>query len=239
MNTFIFDLDGTLLPMQNQELFLDTYFKALALKMAPYGLDAKELIKAVWAGTKAMITNDGAKTNEKRFWETFSGILGEEVLKLEPVFENFYLNEFIATKNTTTVNPLAKECIRLLKEKGYLLVLATNPVFPKVATQARIKWAGLNPEDFELITTYENSSYCKPNLDYYKAILTMIGKQPKECIMVGNDVKEDMGVIKLGIDAFLLKDCLINSEEADIESLTQGSFDELLEMIKRLPNYRS
>lgn len=235
MNTFIFDLDGTLLPMQNQELFVETYFKALAKKIVPYGLDPQELIKAVWAGTKSMIKNDGSMTNEERFWEVFCSILGEEIRKLESVFEDFYLNEFSAAKSTTKMNPIAGECIQLLKEKGYRLVLATNPIFPRVATYTRIQWAGLNPEDFELITSYENSSYCKPNLEYYKAILDTIGATPQECRMVGNDVKEDMGVIQLGMEAFLLKDCIINTEDIDIKNLDQGSFEDLLEMVKHLP----
>jgi HAD superfamily hydrolase (TIGR01549 family) len=221
--------------MQDQDLFLNTYFKALAMKVAPYGINPKELVNAVWGGTKAMITNDGAKTNEERFWEAFCAILGEDVRKLEPVFEDFYLNEFSAAKSTTSVNPLAKECIKLLREKGYRLVLATNPVFPQIATLTRIKWAGLDAEDFELITTYENSYYCKPNLDYYRAILKLIGKEPKECIMVGNDVKDDMGVLQLGMDTFLLKDCLINTENADIAHLKQGDFNDLLAFIQKLP----
>jgi len=236
MNTFIFDLDGTLLPMQNQELFVETYFKALSEKVTPYGLDSQGLIKAVWAGTKSMIKNDGSMTNEERFWEVFCSILGEKVRKLEAVFEDFYLNEFNVAKSTTSTNPIAKECIQLLKEKGYRLVLATNPIFPRVATNTRVKWAGLNPEDFELITTYENSSYCKPNLEYYKAILDIVGNTPQECMMVGNDVKEDMGVVQLGMDAFLLKDCLINTEDIDITDFRQGNFYDLLQMIKSLPN---
>jgi FMN phosphatase YigB (HAD superfamily) len=235
MDTVFFDLDGTLLPMPDQELFLNTYFKALAKKIAPYGIDAKELVKAVWEGTKAMIANDGTKTNEARFWDTFCSILGDEVRSLESVFEDFYSNEFNETKCATSQNRLARECILKLKDKGYRLVLATNPVFPRVATYARTLWAGLAPEDFELITTYENSCYCKPNLDYYSEILKTIGKEPGECMMIGNDVKEDMGALKLGMDVFLLKDCMINSENEDISHIKQGDFQDLLDLINKLP----
>jgi FMN phosphatase YigB (HAD superfamily) len=235
MNTFIFDLDGTLLPMPDQELFLNTYFKALAIKIVPHGIDPQKLVKAVWACTKAMIENDGSITNEQRFWENFCGLLGEEIRQLEPVFEDFYRNEFVVTRSTTGTNPLAQECIKLLKEKGYQVVLATNPVFPRVATYTRMQWAGLDPEDFDLITTYENSSYCKPNLEYYRAILQYIGKEPQECIMVGNDVKEDMCAAGLEMDTFLLKDCLICAEEEDISHFKQGSFAELLDLIHGLP----
>ncbi|NLP35397.1 MAG: HAD family hydrolase [Clostridiales bacterium] len=236
MDTFLFDLDGTLLPMPNQELFIQTYFKILVAKMATYGMGEKSLYESIWAGTKAMIENDGQMSNEERFWNVFSKIHGDEVRKMEPVFEEFYQNEFIVAKETTSIEPLAKECIQLLKDKGYRRVLATNPLFPSVATYRRVKWAGLEPEDFERITTYDNSSYCKPNLNYYREILDAIGKKPEDCIMIGNDVKEDMCAAELGMDTFLLKDCLINTEKGDITGYKQGDFEDLLEFIKSLPS---
>lgn len=235
MDTFLFDLDGTLLPMPDQELFVHTYFKALAVKMTSYGMEEQSLLKSVWVGMKAMLDNDGQMTNESRFWNVFASIHGEEVRKLEPVFVDFYRNEFVAAKQTTSLEPLAKECIQILKEKGYRRVLATNPLFPRVATIHRMQWAGLEPEDFEWITTYDNSSYCKPNLNYYREILRKIGKDPEECIMVGNDVKEDMCAAELGMDTFLLKDCLINTDGLDITGLRQGNFHDLLAFIKKLP----
>ncbi|HWT74460.1 MAG TPA: HAD family hydrolase, partial [Mobilitalea sp.] len=208
MNTFIFDLDGTLLPMPNQELFVETYMKALSKKIVSHGMEPQSLIKAVWTATGAMLKNDGTMTNEQRFWKVFSSIVGEDTKRLEDIFDHFYRNEFIAAKETTSTHPHAMECINALKKKGYQVVLATNPLFPRVATLARMDWAGLNPEDFELITTYENSSFCKPNLEYYTEILDNIKKKPMECIMIGNDVKEDMCAAQLGMETFLLKECL-------------------------------
>lgn len=235
MTTFIFDLDGTLLPMPNQELFLDAYYKALTIKMAPYGFDPQKLLKAVFIGVYAMLDNDGTSTNDIKFWKAFEGELGPEIRKLEPVFDDFYRNEFSAARQATFTHPLAKECIKLLKEKGYQIILATNPLFPPVATYNRINWAGLEPEDFVLITTYDNSSYCKPNLNYYREILDKLNLDPKDCIMVGNDVKEDMCAAALGMDTFLLKECLICEEGVDISHLKQGGFEELLEFIRQLP----
>ncbi len=236
LNTFIFDLDGTLLPMPDQELFLDTYFSALTKKLEKEGLEPQGLMKAIWKSTEAMVKNDGSMTNEERFWQTFCRVFGDEGRKLEPIFDHFYRNEFCEAKNTTSQHPYAKECIRILKEKGYQIVVATNPLFPRIATHTRMGWAGLDPEDFELITTYENSSYCKPNLNYYREILSIIGKTPEQCIMVGNDVKEDMCVAELGMDTYLLKDCIICSEDLDLSQLKQGSFEDLYELIKGLPN---
>jgi FMN phosphatase YigB (HAD superfamily) len=236
MNTCIFDLDGTLLPMPDQELFLDTYFKALGTKFVPHGFDPKEFIKAVWVGTKAMIENDGTMTNRQRFWTVFASLMGDQAKQLEPMFDEFYRNEFTLAKKATQTHPYAKECIRLLKEKGYAIGLATNPLFPRVATHMRLGWAGLVPEDFDLITTYENSTYCKPKLEYYEEVLKNLGKEAKDCIMIGNDVKEDMCAAQLGMDTFLLTDCLICPEEEDSSIYRQGDFEELLSFISQLPD---
>ncbi|CUH92525.1 HAD family hydrolase [Herbinix luporum] len=234
MNTFLFDLDGTLLPM-DQDYFVDLYFKGIAAKLLPYGIDSKILIKTVWEGTKAMIANDGTMNNSQRFWNTASDILGKNILDYEPVFYDYYKNEFQEVKKASRPSGFAKECIKKLKSKGYRLVLATNPLFPQIATHSRIRWAGLEPEDFDWITTYENSSYCKPNIKYYKEILQNIGANPKQCIMIGNDVSEDMVASSLGMNTFLVTDCLINSEGEDISQYEKGSLKDLLEYIKELP----
>lgn len=239
MNTFIFDLDGTLLPMPSQEMFLDTYMKALGRKILAHGMDPQATVKAVWTATGAMLINDGTRTNEQRFWEVFCSIVGENARELEPVFEEFYRNEFAEVKNTTFSHPMAVQCVKLLKDKGYQVVLATNPLFPRIATLTRMEWAGLNPVDFELITTYDNSSYCKPNLEYYKEILRNIDKDARECIMVGNDVKEDMCAAQLGMDTFLLKECLICDDGVDLSGFPQGNFEELHQIINALPSLLS
>lgn len=234
MNTVIFDLDGTLLLMPDQEQFVMTYFKAMAMKLKPYGYPEEDLINGILAGTKAMIDNDGSINNRDMFWKTFKAIFGDDAIKLESVMIDFYNNEFAVAKKTTSQEPLAKDIIQTLKDKGYQLVLGTNPLFPSVATHNRVKWAGLSPHDFIHITTYENSSYCKPKLEYYKEILSSIGKEAEECIMVGNDVGEDMVVRHLGMDTFLLKNCLINRNDEDISEYKQGYFKELLDFVNSL-----
>lgn len=227
VTTVLFDLDGTLLPME-LENFTNTYFGLLAKKAAPYGYEPKALIAAVWAGTKAMMKNDGAMCNADRFWETFAGIFGPESLAHRPVFDDFYTHEFHSAIAATAPTPLAKRAVEGLKAKGIQVVLATNPVFPMAAVESRLSWIGLTPEDFSYITSYENSSYCKPNPRYFEEILKVIGKAPEECLMVGNDAKEDLAAAKLGMKVYLLTDCLINSEDRDISQVERGSFEELL-----------
>lgn len=230
ITTFLFDLDGTLLPM-DQEQFLKAYMGGLAAKMAPYGYDPKLLIPCIWKGTEAMVRNNGSRKNEEVFWESFSSLYGRDTRADEPIFREFYEMEFQQVRHSCGFEPKAKIVIDLLKSKGIRTVLATNPLFPAIATHSRTRWAGLDPEDFALITTYENSRFCKPNPDYYRDILDTLQVRPEECVMVGNDVGEDMIARELGMQVFLLTDCLINKHSADIHLYPHGNFDALLKWI--------
>lgn len=233
INAILFDLDGTLLPM-DQDLFMKYYFGSLAAKLVPHGYDMDTLVNNVWSGTKAMVMNNGSKTNEEAFWDTFCTLVGKDCRPDMPIFDSFYRNEFAAAKNACQPTPAVKEVVDLIKASGKRLILATNPLFPAVATENRITWAGLAKEDFELITTYENSSYCKPNPKYYVEILEKTGLKPEECLMVGNNAEEDMIAETLGMQVFLLTNCLINEKSADISKYPQGGFEELKTFITKL-----
>lgn len=232
MKTVLFDLDGTLLPMDQDE-FIKAYFGGLATKLVPYGYEPDKLIQGIWAGTKAMIMNDGTMTNEERFWMAFSSLYAEDVRKDEPLFDDFYHNEFQFVSFSCGHAPQASQIIEWLKEQGCRCVLATNPIFPAIATGSRMQWAGLKAEDFDLVTTYENSGFCKPNPAYYREILTKIGEVPENCIMVGNDVTEDMVAQEMGMQVFLLTDCMVNKDHKDISQYPHGSFDALREFLER------
>ena len=229
----LFDLDGTLLPM-DQDVFVKVYFKGIAAKLAPHGYEPKTLIDAIWAGTVEMIKNDGRITNEEAFWNYFSSQYGEKASADMSLFEEFYKENFDDVKEVCGYNPMAAETVQKFKKAGIRVALATNPIFPSIATEKRICWAGLKPEDFEFFTTYENSKYCKPNLCYYNELLKQLDVAPEECLMVGNDVGDDMVAEELGMKVFLLTDCLINKTDKDISCYNNGSFSELLQFIDNL-----
>ena len=234
ISTILFDLDGTLLPMDNDE-FTKGYFKLLVKKLAPYGYEPQKLIDGIWSGTAAMVKNDGTKTNEQAFWEKFSEMFGEKALADKPLFDEFYENDFQNAKAICGYNPKAAVAVHTIKEMGFRIALATNPIFPSAATESRISWAGLEPQDFELYTTYENIGYCKPNPEYYREIARRLGVSPEQCLMVGNDVTEDMEAAQTaGMSVFLLTDCLINKERKDISSYPRGSFEQLLDYANEL-----
>lgn len=229
----LFDLDGTLLPM-DQDLFIKSYFKGIGKKLAGYGYESEKIVHTIWASTMAMLKNDGATSNEELFWKMAQEICGKNIRDDEPYFNAFYEENFDELKSTCGYTPKAKQVVDILQKKGYTLALATNPVFPRIATHKRIGWAGLDKSQFALVTTYENSRYCKPNPAYYLDIVKELGVQPTECLMVGNDVREDMIAEGLGMKVFLLTDCLINRDGKDISLYPNGNFDDLLALVENL-----
>ena len=228
-----FDLDGTLLPM-DQDIFIKAYLGGLVKVLAPKGYDPQAIAGALWKSTDAMVKNNGAKTNEEVFWDSFCAILGDEVRNQETVLNEFYATDFQKIKSYCGFVKESKEIVDNLNAQGIKVVLATNPLFPAIATESRMRWAGLVPEDFLIYTTYENSRYCKPNLEYYRWLLSKAQLSAEDCLMVGNDVGDDMVAEELGMKVFLLTDCLINKTDKDVEGFKHGGFEELKNYIGEL-----
>ena len=128
--------------------------------------------------------------------------------------------------------------IDILKEKGYELVIATNPLFPFEAVKARVEWANLDIDDFKFVTSIETSSFAKPNINYYKEILDEIKKDPDECFMVGNDVLEDLVIRELGIKTFLINNHILNRHNLDYISDFEGDYNDYLKFVKSLPDIK-
>ena len=121
-----------------------------------------------------------------------------------------------------------------LKGKGKKIYLATNPIFPRCATLNRIRWAGLSAEDFEEITTYETCRYSKPNVGYYQEILDRQGLKAEECLMIGNDKREDLAAGKLGIRTYLVTECLEHAAEPGSPDYEGKNLEQLYEDLKEL-----
>ena len=228
-----FDLDGTLLPM-DMNVFTTGYFKGLAKKLDRYHIGSDKLIKAVWAGTGSMVKNDGKVTNNVLFWKTFEDMTGlsEDVVGADCL--DFYENEFNDAKAYTEDNPLAKEAVRVSREKACIVALATNPLFPMIGQKTRMNWVGLSENDFDIVTSYETDSFCKPNPKYYISLCERLGVKPSECLMIGNDEEEDMyAAFCAGIKGYLVTDCAISSPKHPWNG-DRGTFADMIDMLKGL-----
>ncbi|MFI3206820.1 MAG: HAD family hydrolase, partial [Clostridia bacterium] len=161
-------------------------------------------------------------------------VSGKDVKKDIPAFDDFYLNEFDNVRELVPQGFSLRSFFDRLKEKNYRLILATNPFFPINASKTRLEWLGLSTEDFEYITTMENSSYTKPNPKYYENIFDVCGLKAEECLMVGNNPIEDMCAEKLGCKVFLMPEYIENKTNVDCTDFPQGDFDDLEKFIENL-----
>ena len=228
----MFDLDGTLLPLF-QDDFVKVYFGLLCKKLAPLGYQPDDTVKAIWAGTKGMVKNDGSRLNVEIFWEVFRD-MQKGIPDAKPLCDEFYTNEFDGVKSVLKYDVSRRALIDKLKSAGLRLVLATNPVFPTDAFKTRLKWVGLDYSDFERVTDYSNSSFCKPNPEYYKEIMNKLSLDPAECLMIGNNVTEDMAAAQTGMNVFLVPEFLENPNELDYSEFKQGTLEDAVEYALKL-----
>lgn len=228
----LFDLDGTLLPM-NEDEFTKGYFSLLCKKLIPLGYNKDELIKTIWTGTKEMAKNNGIKTNEEVFWKAFANVYGKEKLKDKQVFDEFYLTDFKKAQTFCKENKFAKQLVNAAKDKGLKTILSSNPVFPRNGMVTRLGFVGLNENDFDYITSYENAHFSKPNPKYFQEILDINNLKSDEVILFGNSEVEDIIPARsCGIQGYLVGDCVsLQNEKSENKILT---YDDALSLIKQL-----
>ncbi len=229
-----FDLDGTLLDL-DMDLFLKEYFEGISAFFGSRGYDAKLFFKAIMAGVKSMTQEEGG-CNYDRYWNTFCALTQEKREEMEPLFLEYYETDFNNIGKNVTPREEAREILSILKQKHYPLYLTTMPLFPRVAVEKRLGWAGCPMDVFDRITTYDNSTKTKPYLEYYQENVEKIGVDPSAILMIGNNTKEDLSCMGLGIDAYLVTDCLLDPIGFDIETVKHGSLQDLLAFVKALPD---
>ncbi len=229
MNTFLFDLDGTLLSIDMNK-FEEIYFEAVKQSFP----EKEDIITDLMLSTRTMIMNKENITNKEVFMNDFSIRTGMSAEYFMEKFDILYSTHFYRIQEAIVHDKPLRESVKLLKRKGYRLVLATNPLFLFEATRKRILWAGLDIEDFDYITTLEKSHYFKPHLEYYEEILEQIGAQADDCIMVGNDVAEDLVAKKLGMKTYLITDHMLNKNNLEIITDHRGTYENFRRFVEIL-----
>ena len=228
------DLDNTLLPIYTQERFAEMWFRDMGRKFAEYGLDPRLGLEAMNRGIRAMLYNESGRKNIEAFYDKMFEVSGYTGGQVAPIMHDYYTSTFENVYELTLPNPYAVDIARLMRGKAEYAVIATMPVFTIEAVSARMKWIGLSPDMFDLVTTADNSSYCKPNPEYFREILDRFDVLPCEALMIGNDVREDMQPCKsLGIDVFLVTDHII-THGLPYDEYRQGGYAELVSFLEAL-----
>lgn len=222
----LFDLDGTLLHMDQDE-FAHAYYDRIGACVAHLMLPEQFVRHLMQAAVVMMQNSDGATTNQQVFFADFFARLAMEPQTILPVLDTFYERDFAALRSLTHADVSARKAVEAVLQYGADAVVATNPIFPRNAVKQRLSWAGLADLPFKLITTYEDSHFCKPQLEYYREITQKIGHRPEECLMIGNDVGKDLVAGQIGMKTYLVTDDLINSEKIQPKADYQGTLADL------------
>lgn len=234
MKAVFFDLDGTLLCVEIYS-YMEEYTRKVARKFAVH--DPKAFTKKFMEASVALMQCDGSKLCSEAFWEAWCKEFGKEDYAAdEAVFEDFYENEWKELREPfIKYNPDAVRAVEICREKGLKVILATNPVFPPIATNERMSWTGLAPEMFDHVTYYDNSHYTKANPQYYLELCETLELKPSEVLMVGNDTRDDMNCLEVGLNGFLVtNEYLYDRGNIDISQIPHGDFKELLRYLEGL-----
>lgn len=210
----LFDLDGTLLPVDTQK-FMQHYLSAIGTAAAPV-MDPKHFTQCLVASTEVMLNNrEQSLTNSKVFWADFRARVNNYVKELEPLIQAFYDYEFGKLRRVAARSIHARQAVQTALDLGLRIVVATNPVFPRQAICERMAWAGVDDMPWELVTSYEKMHFCKPHIEYYREITSLLDIEPDACLMIGNDEREDLIAAELGMKTCLVTDHLISRPEQE------------------------
>ena len=225
----LFDLDGTLLDYDMRRDFIPHYFAALAAHMADF-IPPDKLAASIMRGSDAVTANDGQRTNADVFADVFYPLVGHPREELEPHLLDFYRRVFPSLQQYARRKPEARHVMQTAFDRGYDIVIATNPHFPAIATRQRLTWAGIDDFPYRKVTTYENSHFAKPALGYYRELLDDLGCRPEEALMVGDEAM-DMVAGHLGCPTFLVISPATNMDEIAPPPTHQGTLADVLAVL--------
>ena len=212
LKAVLFDLDNTLI-LFNEVKFISAYFPLIAETFADV-LHAGSFAEKLLQATMELHKNDGSMINREAFIKAFQDGIPLSADEIWHRFEKFYMEDFDVFKDMVTAPDCAHNVFNYIHKKGLKIVIATNPIWPLAAQMKRLSWVGLDDFDIDLVTNIDNMTFCKPQLGYFRQICSLIGEQPGDCLMVGNDPANDMVAAKIGVKTYLTDDSLKHVENS-------------------------
>lgn len=227
----LFDLDGTLLRVEMRS-FIKRYmsgFHACCSDLVAHD----PLQRAMRAGIHLLLeTECGEQSNEERLFAFLANRLRQDEGLLRARFAQFLANGLEPLADAILQIPETAAVLELCRQAQIPLALATNPVFPQALIEARCRWAGIDPDRFVLLTSLENSRYCKPQAGYFIEVAARLGVDPRECLMVGNDTSHDLSATEVGMTTWLVDSYLLERDGPSWAPDYRGSHRELHEFLR-------
>jgi FMN phosphatase YigB (HAD superfamily) len=224
-----FDLDGTLLDSK-METFLSPYLKLISARIA-HVMPPQQFVAELLRATEMMLANDGQVTNEELFAAAFYPAIGRSRAEMEPIFEAFYAEDFPVLQQYTKRKPEARPVVQRVFDLGYDVAVTTNPLFPATAVMQRLAWAGVDDFPYRLVTSYENSRYCKPNPRYFEDVAGRLGHPTGACLVVG-DEDMDMAGALAGCPTFLVQSASTQLNSAAPAPTYRGALEDVLALLE-------
>ncbi len=223
--TLLLDLDDTLLNT-NVDSFIPAYFQALSRELAPR-IAPDQMLRALMSGTRDMMASeDFSRTLEEVFNAKFYPQINARREEISDAIENFYDHIFPTLNGVTAPKPEAKPFVEWAFSQGMRVAIATDPLFPRKATYHRLRWAGFEPEQFEIVSSFEHFHFTKTHPAYYAEILGRMGWQEGPVLMAGNDLERDILPAKrLGLATYHVGDA--PPPPSGFESLGWGTLSDL------------
>ena len=227
IKALLLDLDGTLLDIE-VSFFLGTMVDSMIdhfQDLIPPDLFRDGLVGGI-DEIMADPRSDG-ETNEEGFYRAFQRITGLKTGVARGVFSSYYEQIFPGFERFGSRIAGAHELIDMASRKGYRLALATNPIFPRVSVIERMRWGNLSPEQFEVVTDMETTRSCKPQKEYFEDLSSALGVPPERCLMVGNDVEQDLAAAHVGMKTYLVEGRVIQRGTGQVLSDWKGDLEQL------------
>lgn len=185
------DLDGTLLRLSKQ--FIPQYLADVDRWVAPRLGVSRHLSPDVMATTRWVVSrNHEATLLADAFYTHFTERSGLDPVMVKTVFEQYYFEEFPKLKYLARPLPGMMGFLAELRSLGLKIALLTSPLFPRVAIEERLRWAGIEGFPFDWISCFEIVHASKPHPAYYEEAARQFDMSPQHWLMVGNDLIEDI-----------------------------------------------
>ncbi len=202
----LLDLDDTLLRCSDR-VFVPEYLSRVdAFFEARWGYPQMSAILRQFIRAAAS-PRTAYQTNTNLAESLIASQTGQSMDAIRAAFVEFYATSYPQLANCVEQVAIAPDLVNRLREQGYALVIATNPLYPQDAIRQRLTWAGIsdNPADYALITHSDNMHFTKPDPAYYAEIVARVGVEPDEAIMVGDSLTNDMQAARaLGLGTYFI-----------------------------------